>query len=69
MTREPSPAKMGGISELHKIFSLAAVHNVAVMPHSLYDGPGLLAAIHATAALGAADSMLEWSLFDLEATI
>jgi len=23
-----------------------------VMPHSFYDGPGLLAAIHATAALG-----------------
>jgi L-alanine-DL-glutamate epimerase-like enolase superfamily enzyme len=47
---QPSPAKMGGISELRKVFPLAAVHNIAVMPHSFYDGPGLLAAIHATAA-------------------
>jgi hypothetical protein len=34
-----------------------------------YDGPGLLAAIHATAALGTADSMIEWRRFDLEAQI
>ncbi|HEX7681255.1 MAG TPA: mandelate racemase/muconate lactonizing enzyme family protein [Thermoanaerobaculia bacterium] len=66
---QPSPAKMGGISELRKIFPLAAVHNIPVMPHSFYDGPGLLAAIHATAALGTADSMIEWRWFDLEATI
>lgn len=66
---QPSPAKMGGVSELRKIFPLAAVHNTAVMPHSFYDGPGLLAAIHATAALGLADSMIEWRWFDLEATI
>jgi L-alanine-DL-glutamate epimerase-like enolase superfamily enzyme len=66
---QPSPAKMGGVSELRKIFPLAAVHNVPVMPHSFYDGPGLLAAIHATAALGTADSMIEWRWFDLEATI
>jgi L-alanine-DL-glutamate epimerase-like enolase superfamily enzyme len=66
---QPSPAKMGGISELRKIFPLAAVHNIPVMPHSFYDGPGLLAAIHATAALGTIDSMIEWRWFDLEATI
>lgn len=66
---QPSPAKMGGISELRKIFPLAAIHNIPVMPHSFYDGPGLLAAIHATAALGTADSMIEWRWFDLEATI
>lgn len=66
---QPSPAKMGGISELRKIFPLAAVHNIPVMPHSFYDGPGLLAAIHATAAFGTADSMIEWRAFDLEATI
>jgi L-alanine-DL-glutamate epimerase-like enolase superfamily enzyme len=65
---QPSPAKMGGISELRKVFPLAAVHNIAVMPHSFYDGPGLLAAIHATAALGTADSMIEWRWFDVEAT-
>jgi L-alanine-DL-glutamate epimerase-like enolase superfamily enzyme len=39
------------------------------MLHSFYDGPGLLAAIHATAALGTADSMIEWRYFDLEATV
>jgi L-alanine-DL-glutamate epimerase-like enolase superfamily enzyme len=66
---QPSPAKMGGISELRKIFPIAAVHNTAVMPHSFYDGPGLLAAIHTTAALGTVDSMIEWREFDLEATI
>jgi L-alanine-DL-glutamate epimerase-like enolase superfamily enzyme len=66
---QPSPAKMGGITELVKIFPLAAVQNIPVMPHSFYDGPGLLAAIHVTAALGTADSMIEWRWFDLEATI
>jgi L-alanine-DL-glutamate epimerase-like enolase superfamily enzyme len=66
---QPSPAKMGGISELRKIFPLAAIHNIPVMPHSFYDGPGLLAAVHATATLGTADSMIEWRWFDLEATI
>src|SRR5690625_2601633 len=66
---QPSPAKMGGISELRKVFPLAAVRNVAVMTHSFYDGPGLLAAIHATAALGGADAMIEWRWFDLVASI
>lgn len=66
---QPSPAKMGGITELSKVFPLAAVHNVSVMTHSFYDGPGLLAAIHTTAALGGPDAMIEWRLFDLEASI
>jgi len=66
---QPSPAKMGGISELSKVFPLAAVRNVAVMPHTFYDGPGLLAAIHATAALGTTDAMIEWRFFDLEAQL
>jgi hypothetical protein len=39
---------MGGVSEPRKIVSLAAIHNATVMPRSFYDGPGLLAAIHAT---------------------
>jgi L-alanine-DL-glutamate epimerase-like enolase superfamily enzyme len=66
---QPSPAKMGGVTELCKIFPLAAVHNVAVMPHSFYDGPGLLTAIQAMAALGTAEAMIEWRYFDLEAQI
>jgi L-alanine-DL-glutamate epimerase-like enolase superfamily enzyme len=66
---QPSPAKMGGITELRKVFPLAAIHDVVVMPHTLYDGPGLLAAIHGLAALGTADSMIEWRYFDLEASV
>jgi L-alanine-DL-glutamate epimerase-like enolase superfamily enzyme len=66
---QPSPAKMGGVSELCKVFPLATIHNVAVMPHSFYDGPGLLAAIQVVAALGGADAMIEWRYFDLEAKI
>ena len=66
---QPSVAKMGGISELCKIFPTAAVRNITVMPHCFYDGPGLLAAIHVTAALGTADAMIEWRFFDLEAQL
>jgi L-alanine-DL-glutamate epimerase-like enolase superfamily enzyme len=66
---QPSPAKMGGITELRKVYTVADVHNVTVMLHSFYDGPGLLAAIHATAALGTDDSMIEWRYFDLEARV
>jgi L-alanine-DL-glutamate epimerase-like enolase superfamily enzyme len=57
------------LAELRKVFTAAALHNVSVMLHSFYDGPGLLAAIHATAALGTADSMIEWRFFDLEANV
>jgi hypothetical protein len=39
------------------------------MPHTFYHGPGLLAAVHATAALGTADSMIEWRYTDLEARV
>ena len=66
---QPSPAKMGGVTELCKVFPTAAVHNVPVIPHSFYDGPGVLAAIHATAALGTIDAMIEWRYLDLEAHI
>jgi L-alanine-DL-glutamate epimerase-like enolase superfamily enzyme len=66
---QPSPAKMGGVTELCKVFAVAANRNVTVMPHTFYDGPGLLAAIHATAVLGTADAMIEWRCFDLEARI
>jgi L-alanine-DL-glutamate epimerase-like enolase superfamily enzyme len=66
---QPSPAKMGGVTELSKVFPIAAVHNVAVTPHSFYDGPGLLAAIQVVAALGTAEAMIEWRYFDLEAQL
>lgn len=66
---QPSPAKMGGISELQKVFSLAAASATEVMVHSFYDGPGLLASVHASAALGSKDSLVEWRYFDLEAQL
>jgi len=66
---QPSPAKMGGISELQKVFALAAASATEVMVHSFYDGPGLLASVHASAALGSKDSLVEWRYFDLEAQL
>src|SRR6266404_1488960 len=66
---QPSPAKMGGISELQKVFALAAANATVVMVHSFYDGPGLLASVHASAALGSKDSLVEWRYFDLEAQL
>jgi L-alanine-DL-glutamate epimerase-like enolase superfamily enzyme len=66
---QPSPAKMGGVTELCKVFTVAAVNNVTVMPHTFYNGPGLLAGIHVSAVLGSDDTMIEWRYFDLEAQI
>jgi len=71
---QPSPAKMGGVSELRKVFTLAAAYNVTVMPHSFYDGPAFLAGVHVNAALGRGSmdglgSMVEWRYFDLEARL
>jgi L-alanine-DL-glutamate epimerase-like enolase superfamily enzyme len=63
---QPSPAKMGGVTELCKVFQLAAARGVTVMPHTFYHGPGLLAAVHVTAALGTGDAMIEWRHSDLE---
>ncbi len=39
------------------------------MVHTFYDGPGLLASMHATAACGTGESMIEWRMFDLEAQL
>jgi len=66
---QPSPAKMGGITELQKVFALANAHNVTVMVHTFYDGPGLLASVHASAALGGPKALVEWRYFDLEAQL
>ncbi len=65
---QPSPAKIG-VAEASRVFPLAAAHEVTVMPHSFYQGPGLLAAIHLTAALGTPGSMIEWRYTDLVAHI
>ena len=66
---QPSPAKMGGITELSKVFAMANADSTTVMVHTFYDGPGLLAAIHASAALGGPGALVEWRYFDLEAQL
>jgi L-alanine-DL-glutamate epimerase-like enolase superfamily enzyme len=66
---QPSPAKMGGLTELTKVFAMANANNTTVRIHAFYDGPGLLAAVHANAALGGPGAMLEWRYFDLEAQL
>ncbi|AET92863.1 putative racemase [Burkholderia sp. YI23] len=43
---QPSVTKVGGISELRTILTLAEMHGCAVAPHSPYFGPGLLATLH-----------------------
>jgi L-alanine-DL-glutamate epimerase-like enolase superfamily enzyme len=64
---QPSPAKMGGVTELCKVFQLAAARGVTAAAHTFYHGPGLLAAVQVTAALGTADSLIEWRHCDLAA--
>lgn len=67
---QPSPTKMGGITELRKVFTLANAHSTTVMVHAFDDGPGLLAGAHANAALGGANALVEWRFFfDLEAQL
>jgi len=66
---QPSPSKMGGITELRKVYALAQAHNTEVRVHTFYDGPGLLASVHASAALGGPRSIVEWRYFDLEAQL
>jgi len=47
---QPSVTKMGGVTELRKVFDVAGTFGVRVVPHSAYFGPGLLASIHVCAA-------------------
>jgi L-alanine-DL-glutamate epimerase-like enolase superfamily enzyme len=64
---QPSPAKMGGVTALAGVFHAAAARGAAVMPHTFYHGPALLAAVHVTAALGAPGAFIEWRHSALEA--
>ncbi|HET6492042.1 MAG TPA: mandelate racemase/muconate lactonizing enzyme family protein [Burkholderiales bacterium] len=47
---QPSVTKLGGVTELRKVFDVAEPFGVRVVPHSAYFGPGLLASIHVCAA-------------------
>jgi L-alanine-DL-glutamate epimerase-like enolase superfamily enzyme len=40
---QPSPANMGGVTKLVKVFPPAALRTMTVMPYTFYDGPVLLA--------------------------
>ncbi len=48
---QPSVTKVGGISEMRRIVTLAEVQGATLMPHSPYFGPGLLATLHLLATL------------------
>ncbi len=48
---QPSVCKVGGITEMRKIISLARSHGVEVVPHCGYMGPGYLANLHLVAAM------------------
>jgi D-galactarolactone cycloisomerase len=65
---QPSVTKIGGITELRKVVTLAESDNLRLVPHSPYFGPGLLATLHIAAA--AAQEMLVERLYvDLEAPL
>jgi D-galactarolactone cycloisomerase len=64
---QPSIIKMGGVTQMLKVFELARSRGVAVSPHSAYFGPGLLATVHACAAQPEF-TMIERYYCDLEAS-
>jgi len=63
---QPSVTKIGGVSEMMRIATLARERGVALVPHSPYFGPGLLATLHMSAAFEH-ESMIEYSFVDLGA--
>jgi len=65
---QPSPAKTGGVTTLREVFALADEFGVRVVPHSFYEGPGLLTAIQCNAALSP-EPLVEWRFFDCEARL
>jgi D-galactarolactone cycloisomerase len=50
---QPSVTKIGGVTEMRRVMTLAETFGVQVVPHSAYFGPGLLASIHCIAAMPA----------------
>ncbi len=47
---QPSVTKVGGILEMKKVATLAAVAGATFVPHSFYFGPGLAATLHVVAS-------------------
>ena len=48
---QPSITKIGGVTEMRRVMTIADTFGVQVVPHSAYFGPGLLASIHCIAAM------------------
>ena len=65
---QPSVTKIGGITEMRKVMTLAEAFNVRVVPHSPYFGPGLLATLQLLSA-APQTPLIEWLYFDLEQTL
>ncbi len=63
---QPSVTKIGGISAFLKVMALSDQHQVPLMPHSPYFGPGFLASLH-LASLLEEEVMIEYSFADLGA--
>jgi L-alanine-DL-glutamate epimerase-like enolase superfamily enzyme len=63
---QPSVTKHGGVSALREVAAMARQAGIAVVPHSPYFGPGLLATLHLLAALPDAEP-IEIYFADLEA--
>ena len=47
---QPSVTKVGGVTEMMKVFNVAETYGVRVVPHAAYFGSGLIASIHVCAA-------------------
>jgi D-galactarolactone cycloisomerase len=65
---QPSVTKIGGISALSKVATLAEAANVSLVPHSPYFGPGLLATLHIAAA-APQEMLIERLYVDVEAPL
>ncbi|MBR0665647.1 mandelate racemase/muconate lactonizing enzyme family protein [Roseomonas hellenica] len=63
---QPSITKHGGVSAMLEVAALAKAAGVAVVPHSPYFGPGLLATLHVLAAMEQ-EEPLEVYFADLDA--
>jgi D-galactarolactone cycloisomerase len=65
---QPSITKIGGVTEMRKVMTLAETFNVGVVPHAPYFGPGLVATLHVIAA-SPRESLFERLYCDLEASL
>jgi len=65
---QPSPTKVGGISEMIKIAHMAETHNVRVIPHTPYFGPGFLAGMQFSATMPR-EVPVEWLYVDMQTTL